>query len=74
MKNLINKNNIWLLAGIVLLVLGQFFHKDNFSGYGIEMETNLVQLVGSVLVLHPLVIKIIEMYKNKKGENNDSQS
>lgn len=66
MKNLITKNNVWGVIGVILLVMGQFFHKETFSVFGVNAETNLVQLVGSVLILHPVILKIIEMYKDKQ--------
>lgn len=53
MKTLITKNDIWRILGIILLVGGQFFHKENFSGFGVTMETNLVQIVGATLLLLP---------------------
>ena len=73
MKTLITKNDIWRILGIILLVGGQFFHKENFSGFGVTMETNLVQIVGATLLLLPFVFRGLAFYKERKqSHNNDS--
>ena len=69
MKQLITKNDIWRILGIILLVGGQFTSKEAFSGFGVTMETNLIQIVGSVLLLMPFVLKGIAMYKGKKEDS-----
>lgn len=54
--------------GFILLVAGQFMHKSEFfSGYGITLESNLVQICGAILLLFPFIFKVIEIYK---GNNN----
>ncbi len=71
MNKLITKNDLWRILGIILLVGGQFAHKENFSGFGVTMETNLVQITGAVLLLLPFVLRGLAMYKEKKSTNND---
>jgi hypothetical protein len=71
MNKLITKNDLWRILGIILLVSGQFFHKEYFSGFGVTMETNLVQIVGAVLLLLPFVLRGMQMYKEKKQSNTD---
>lgn len=76
MKGLITKNDLWRILGIILLVAGQFFHKENFSGFGVTMGTNLVQIVGAVLLLLPFVLRGLTLYKQGKttgNSNNDIQ-
>lgn len=71
MKQLITKNDIWRILGIILLIAGQFFNKENFSGFGVVMETNLVQIVGAILLLLPFLLKGLAIYKDKKQASND---
>lgn len=71
MSKLITKNDIWRILGIILLIAGQFFHKENFSGFGVVMETNLVQVVGAILLLLPFVLKGLALYKDKKESSNN---
>lgn len=71
MSKLITKNDIWRILGIILLIAGQFFHKENFSGFGVAMETNLVQVVGAILLLLPFVLKGLALYKDKKESSNN---
>lgn len=71
MNKLITKNDLWRILGIILLVGGQFFHKEKFAGFGVEMETNLVQIVGAVLLLLPFVLRGLALYKEKKSSNTD---
>lgn len=67
-KDLITKDSIYRLMGFILLVAGQFMHKDEFfSGYGFTIESNLVQVSGVTLLLFPFIFKVIEIYK---GNNN----
>lgn len=70
MKTIFTKNDIWRLLGIILLVGGQFFHKEVFSGFGITMETNLVQVVGAILLLFPFIIRGVALYKAKKANTD----
>ncbi len=68
-KLIFTKNDIYRLTGIILLVAGQFMHKEEvFTGYGVTLESNLVQLVGAVLLLLPFVFKAIDAYKGRKSE------
>jgi hypothetical protein len=71
MNKLITRNDLWRILGIILLVGGQFFHKENFSGFGVTMETNLVQIVGAVLLLLPFALRGLALYKEKKSSNTD---
>ena len=71
MNKIITKNDLWRILGIILLVAGQFFHKENFSGFGVVMETNLVQVVGAILLLLPFVLKGLALYKDKKESSNN---
>ena len=76
MKGFNNKNDLWRILGIILLVAGQFFHKENFSGFGVTMGTNLVQIVGAVLLLLPFVLRGLTLYKQGQdycNSNNDIQ-
>jgi len=67
MKTMIfTKNDIWRLLGIALLVGGQFFHKETFSGFGISAETNLVQIAGAILLLLPFALRAYALYAGKK--------
>lgn len=67
MKTIFTKNDVWRLLGIILLVGGQFFHKEAFSGFGVTMETNLVQIVGALLLLFPFIVRGLALYKAKKA-------
>ena len=44
MKNIVNKNNVWGFLGVILLVAGQFLYKENFSGYGVTFDANLIEI------------------------------
>lgn len=74
MTKLITKNDIWRLLGIILLVGGQFFHKESFAGFGVSMETNLVQITGAILLLLPFVLRGMAVYKDKKQSVNNNDN
>ncbi|MBK8396169.1 MAG: hypothetical protein IPL26_13145 [Leptospiraceae bacterium] len=67
------KNDIWRVLGIILLVGGQFMTKESFSGFGVTLESNLVQIVGATLLLLPFALRAYALIKNKKESNTDSQ-
>lgn len=70
MNKIITKNDLWRILGIILLVGGQFTSKENYTGFGVTMETNLVQIVGALLLLLPFVLRGMAFYREKKTNGN----
>lgn len=70
MNKIITKNDLWGILGIILLVGGQFTSKENYTGFGVTMETNLVQIVGALLLLLPFVPRGMAFYRDKKANSN----
>ena len=70
MNKIITKNDLWRILGIILLVGGQFTSKENYAGFGVTMETNLIQIVGALLLLLPFVLRGMAFYKEKKANSN----
>ena len=58
------RNDIYRIAGILLVIGGQFMAKSIFSGFGVQIETNVIQFSGLALVLLPFILR----YMQKKKE------
>lgn len=58
------RNDIYRIAGILLVIGGQFMSKSIFSGFGVQIETNVIQISGLALVLLPFILR----YMQKKKE------
>ena len=71
---MITKNDIWRLFGIILLVGGQFMAKEKFEGFGVVLESNLVQIVGAALLLMPFIFRGVAAYKSKKDNQDTPQT
>ena len=71
---MITKNDFWRLLGIMLLVGGGFMAKEKFEGFGVVLESNLVQIVGAALLLMPFIFRGVAVYKSKKANQDTPQT
>lgn len=58
------RNDIYRVIGICLVIGGQFLEKSVFSGFGIQIETNVIQVSGLVFILLPFLLRYISTKKD----------
>lgn len=66
---LITRNDLYRIAGILLVIAGQFFEKSIFEGLGVRIETNVIQISGLVFILLPFLLRYISSKKENSTGN-----
>lgn len=64
-------NYVLAITGLLLLFAGQVFEKSDFNLSVVTIpNTNLIQMVGAIFLIYPIVLKVWHEFKNKKEVKN----